>query len=165
MFCGPDDLFNRRTKVDFAAKKFKELNTKELYEILRARAEIFVMEQNINYQDMDGTDYKSLHCFFSENDKVTAYLRAYYQNENTDEVKIGRVLTLRHGGGLGRKLMEESLAAIIDKMPCSKMCMDAQKHAVGFYEKFGFRAVSGEFMEEGIVHIAMELNVIKTGLY
>lgn len=147
--------------ADFTAKRFEELTTAELYEILRARSEIFIMEQRINYQDMDGTDYKSLHCFFHEGEKITAYLRAYYRDGDADAVQIGRVLTLRHGGGLGKRLIQESMAAIRDRMPCSKMCMDAQKHAVGFYEKFGFKAVSGEFMEEGIVHVAMELEVKK----
>lgn len=145
--------------MDFAAKTFEELNTEELYEILKARAEIFIMEQQINYQDMDDVDYRSLHCFFREDKKVTAYLRAYYKNGAKDTVQIGRVLTQKHGEGLGRRLMEESMGVIKDKMPCARICMDAQKYAVGFYEKFGFRTVSGEFMEEGIIHIAMETEV------
>lgn len=144
---------------NFTAKMFDGLTAKELYEILKARAEIFIIEQKINYQDMDDVDYRSLHCFFREKEKVTAYLRAYYKNDGSDTVQIGRVLTLEHGCGLGRRLMEESIRAVKNKMPCARICMDAQKHAVGFYEKFGFKTVSDEFLEEGIVHIAMELEV------
>ena len=145
--------------MNLIIKKFEELNTIELYEILKARAEIFIMEQNIHYQDMDNIDYKSLHCFFMENNKVIAYLRAFYEENNNDVVRIGRVLTLKHGNGIGRELLEKSLKAIKEQMNCKKISMDAQKYAVGFYEKFGFKTVSNDFLEEGIVHVVMELDV------
>lgn len=137
------------------AKKFNELTTTQLYEILKARSEIFIIEQNIHYQDMDDFDYDSLHCFFMEDNKITAYLRAFYKDENT--VKIGRVLTLNHGNGIGRQLLEQSLTAIREKMKCKKILVDAQKHAVGFYEKFGFKVTSEDFLEEGVLHNTMEL--------
>lgn len=140
-------------------KKFDELTTTELYEILKARAEIFIMEQNINYQDMDDIDYKSMHCFIKDEDKVIAYLRAFYKSEDKSVVKIGRVLTLEHGKGVGRVLLEESIEAIKEKMQCNQIYIEAQKHAIGFYEKFGFVTTSGEFLEEGIIHVAMELDV------
>ncbi len=145
--------------MNLIAKKFEELDIAELYEILKARTEIFIMEQNIHYQDMDNVDYKSLHCFFMEENKVIAYLRAFYQEDNNDIVRIGRVLTLRHGNGIGRELMEKSIVAIKEKMKCKKISMDAQKHAVGFYEKFGFQVVSDDFLEEGVVHVVMELEL------
>lgn len=137
------------------AKYFHELNTTELYEILKARTEIFAVEQNIIYQDMDNIDYDSLHCFFMEDGRVIAYLRAFYQDE--DVVKIGRVLTVEHGRGIGRELMSQSLKAIKEKMTYKKITMDAQKYAVGFYEKFHFKVVSDDFLEEQIVHVVMEL--------
>ena len=140
-------------------KNFDELTTTELYEILKARAEIFIMEQNINYQDMDDIDYKSMHCFIKDRDKVIAYLRAFYKSEDKSVVKIGRVLTLEHGKGVGRVLLEESIKAIKEKMQCNQIYIEAQKHAIGFYEKFGFVTTSGEFLEEGIIHVAMELDV------
>lgn len=145
--------------MNVTVKTFDELTTTELYENLKARAEIFIMEQNINYQDMDDIDYRSLHCFIKEGDKVIAYLRAFYKSEDKSVVKIGRVLTLEHGKGVGRVLLEESIRAIKEKMHCNKIYIEAQKHAVGFYEKFGFVTTSGEFLEEGIVHVAMELEV------
>lgn len=145
--------------MDLIAKEFNELTTNELYEILKARAEIFIMEQNINYQDMDDIDYKSLHCFFIDDNKVVAYLRVFYTDDNKDIVKVGRVLTLKHGNGIGRDLLEQSIKVIKDKMKCEKICMNAQKHAVGFYEKFGFKVKSDDFLEEGVVHVAMELEL------
>lgn len=144
---------------ELTAKTFDELSNTEVYEILKARSEIFIMEQNIHYQDMDDVDYKSLHCFFKENSSVIAYLRAFYQKESTDVVKIGRVLTLQHGNGTGTDLLRQSLKAIEEKMKCKEIVMDAQKHAVGFYEKFGFCITSEEFLEEGIVHVTMRLKL------
>lgn len=143
--------------MDLICKTFEELTTKELYEILKARAEIFIMEQKILYQDMDNIDYNCLHCFFMEEDNAAAYLRAFYTDKSKSSVQIGRVLTLKHGVGIGKKLMTESLSAIKYKMDCRRICMDAQKHAVGFYKKFGFKVVSDDFLEEGIVHVKMEL--------
>lgn len=145
--------------INLISKRFNELTTTELYEILKARSEIFVIEQKIHYQDMDNVDYNSLHCFFMEDNKVIAYLRAFYQEDNKDIVKIGRVLTLKHGNGVGRNLMKQSLETIKEKMVCKKVCMNAQKHAVDFYKKFGFKTVSDEFLEEGIVHVVMELEL------
>lgn len=143
--------------MNLIAKQFDELTATEVYEILKARSEIFIIEQNICYQDMDDIDYDSLHCFFVEDNKVIAYLRAFYEKDNV--VKVGRVLTLKHGNGIGKKLLEQSLVAIKEKMKCKKICMDAQKYAVGFYEKFGFKVTSEDFLEEGIVHNTMELKI------
>ena len=145
--------------MQLVTKFFDELSAMEIYEILKARAEIFIMEQNINYQDMDDVDYRSLHCFYMENDKVIAYLRAFPEKDCVDTVRIGRVLTLKHGSGMGRKLMEESMVLIKEKMNCKRIVMDAQTHAIGFYEKFGFEVTSEEFWEEGILHVAMERSI------
>lgn len=148
--------------MKFQAKRFEELSTKELYEILKSRAEIFIMEQNIQYVDMDNIDYESLHCFLIEDNRVIGYLRAFYQDDEKSIVKIGRVLTLQHGHGIGKELMQESIKAISEKMKCKKITMDAQKHAIGFYEKSGFQVMSDEFLEEGIVHVVMENEIKKS---
>ncbi|MCR5812766.1 MAG: GNAT family N-acetyltransferase [Lachnospiraceae bacterium] len=137
------------------SKYFDELTTTELYEILRARAEIFVVEQNCVYQDLDGIDYESLHVFAEEGGKVTAYLRAFHKDENT--VQMGRVLTLRHGEGLGGKLLREGIAQVRARMQPAKICIDAQCYATGFYEREGFRICSEEFLEDGIPHVQMVL--------
>ena len=145
--------------MTFISKKFNELTLGELYEILKARCEVFLMEQRIVCQDMDDVDYDSLHCFIKEGDRVIAYLRAFYMEDEPDTVKIGRVLTLTHGRGDGRTLMEESLKAIKEKMPCDGLCVHAQKYAAGYYGKFGFETVSDDFLEEGIVHVEMRTKV------
>lgn len=141
--------------MNLIVKKFNELTVSELYEILKSRSEIFNLEQKIHCQDMDDIDYKSIHCFFKENNRVIAYLRAFYSDEKI--VKIGRVLTLNHGKGIGKELLNQSLKKIKEKMKCEKITMNSQKHAIGFYEKFGFKVVSDDFLEEGIWHVVMEI--------
>ena len=96
------------------SKVFSELTTKELYEILKARAAIFVVEQNCVYQDLDDRDYDSLHVFFEEDGKVTAYLRAFSKGNGV--VQMGRVLTRQHGTGLGKKILKEGIKKIRERM-------------------------------------------------
>lgn len=140
--------------MEFKAKAFDQLTTTELYEIVRSRTEIFLMEQNIICRDFDGVDYHSLHCFLQEDDgKVVAYLRAYIYE---DAVRIGRVLTLCHGIGLGKRLMTDSIPVIKEFFNCNKLVIDSQKHAEGFYMGLGFVTVSDEFLEENIPHVRME---------
>ena len=145
--------------MTFIAKNFNELSTTELYEILKARAEIFILERKMCCLDLDGVDYISRHFFIENDGRVIAYLRAFYDGDNTDIVQIGRVLSIEHGVGLGAEIMTKAIEDIKKIMKCKAICLDSQKHAVGFYEKLGFKAVSGEFLEEGVVHIEMELRI------
>lgn len=143
--------------MKYIVKSFEELTTTELYEILKLRSEIFVVEQNCVYQDLDDIDYQSLHIFCEENHKVFAYLRIYPKRSETDVVQIGRVVTLKHRTGSGSVLMQKGIQTIKDTMNYKKIYIVAQKQAIGFYEKFGFIITSDEFLEDGIPHVAMEL--------
>lgn len=138
-------------------KDFSQLTTEELYEILKSRAEIFLLEQGIVCQDMDDVDYVSMHYFFTSGKRVVAYLRAFLSNKEKNIVTIGRVITLEHKKGLGSELVMKSITDIKERFNPSKISVHAQKQATGFYEKMGFVPVSGEYLEEGIVHITMEL--------
>ena len=142
--------------MNITVKKFNELNTAERYEILKSRAEVFLLEQNIVCQDLDDVDYESYHFFIKDENRVTAYLRAYFFDENKTVVKIGRVLTLSHGKGTGKILMDKALDEIKNKIGCEKIFVNAQTQAEGFYKKCGFVTVSEEFMEEGVPHVRME---------
>jgi len=141
--------------MNWAIKTFDELTGKEIYEILKSRAEVFVKEQKISYVDEDNVDYKSWHVFATENDRVCAYLRAFMDSENT--LKIGRVLTLVHGKGIGTQLMKYAISELRAKTSCKKIIMDAQSHAISFYKRLGFTITSEEYLEEGIPHVDMEL--------
>ena len=145
--------------MKFVSKSFDELTTTELYEILKSRSAVFIVEKGMNCQDMDDTDYISRHIFLEADPKVVAYLRAFCKCDSSDTVKIGRVLTLNHGVGLGKKLMVLSIEEIKKKFKCKKISLSSQLTAVGFYEKFGFKVVSDEFTEEGVLHVKMELEL------
>ena len=143
--------------MEWMIKKFTELSAEEIYEILRSRAEIFVKEQKICCTDPDGVDYESVHIFCFDNGRVSAYMRAFQYDENT--VKVGRVLTLVHRNGLGSELMKKAISEIPKIFPCNKIYVAAQKQAVPFYEHCGFTVTSDEYLEEGIPHHDMILNL------
>ncbi len=146
--------------MNYISKNFDELTTKELYEILKSRAKIFVEEQNMNYVDMDDTDYISRHFFLEQNGEIVAYLRAFCYGKENDTLKIGRVLSIQHGIGLGSKLMNLVIDEMHKNNMCKKIVVSAQKHAEGFYRQFGFEAVSDEYYEEeGLLHIFMEKRI------
>lgn len=138
-------------------KTFQELTTKELYEILKVRGAIFVVEQNCAYQDIDGLDETSLHLFYEDGGQVQAYLRAFEKEPGI--VQMGRVLTLRHGEGLGGHLLHEGIPVIKEQFHPRKIVIEAQCYATGYYEKAGFQRCSEEFLEDGIPHVRMELTL------
>ena len=146
--------------MGFVAKTFDELTAKEIYEILKSRAMVFQMEQGIHYVDPDDVDYDSIHIFRMTDGRVDAYLRAYRTEETADDtLKIGRVLTLEHGNGLGTELMKYAIHILPKMTGCKKIIMDAQKRAEEFYKRLGFVVTSDEYMEEGVVHIDMSLEL------
>lgn len=141
--------------MELTIKTFQELTTKELYEILKVRGAIFVVEQNCSYQDIDGLDETSLHLFYEDGGQVQAYLRAFEKEPGI--VQMGRVLTLRHGEGLGGHLLHEGIPVIKEQFHPRKIVIEAQCYATGYYEKAGFQRCSEEFLEDGIPHVRMEL--------
>ena len=145
--------------MHLVSKFFDELTTRELYELLKARAEIFVVEQNCVYQDLDDQDYNGLHVYYEEDGKVLAYLRAFPKSESDGIVQMGRFLTVTHGIGLGGKLLKEGLQQIINKMQPKEIFIHAQCYATGFYEKAGFKICSEEFLEDDIPHVGMRLQL------
>lgn len=145
--------------MNLVIKNFKELSGLEVYEILRARSQVFIVEEKMNCQDMDYQDFNSRHYFLEEDGKVLSYMRVYFDDENKESVKIGRVLSIKRKIGLGRKLFESSLSDIKKYFRVKKIVLHSQKHAIGFYEKLGFKTVSDEYIEEGVVHVTMMLDI------
>lgn len=141
-------------------KTFEELTTKELYELFKARMEIFVVEGDCVYQDFDDVDYESVHVFYQNDDGIVlAYLRLFRRNDNPNIVQMGRVLTLKHGIGLGGKLLHAGIDVAKKYMKAEKIYIEARKHTIGFYEREGFEVCSEEFLEVGIPHVQMELKL------
>ncbi len=141
--------------MELVVKTFDKLNTRELYEILRVRAAVFVVEQECAYQDVDGIDPKAVHAFLQDENGVQAYLRVFEKDERT--AQMGRMLTVQRGAGLGGWLLKEGIRVARDVLKKDVLYIEAQSYATGFYEREGFRVTSEEFLEDGIPHVKMEL--------
>jgi ElaA protein len=136
-------------------KRFNELTVDELYELLRVRSEVFVVEQDCVYQDMDGDDQASIHLWLTEGDKVVALCRVCPAGTHMEEVSIGRVITAERGKGYGKRIMLEGIKAAKEHFRAKRIDIEAQEYARGFYEQVGFRQSSEPFILDGIPHIRM----------
>lgn len=140
-------------------KSFEQLTTTDLYEILRLRSAVFVVEQTCPYQDIDGSDYESLHIYCEEDGQLLAYLRLYLQDTETMTARIGRVISAQRGIGLGAKILSAGITAAKEELHARHIFIEAQSYAIGFYEKAGFTVCGEEFLEDGIPHVPMTLDL------
>ena len=136
-------------------KTFQDLTTDELYELLKVRSEVFVVEQNCVYQDMDGDDQKSIHMWLTVADKIVALARVCPAGTHMKEISIGRVITTERGKGYGKLIMLRAIDAAIEHFGATLIDIEAQEYARGFYEGIGFKQSSDTFMLDGIPHIKM----------
>ncbi|MBQ6044299.1 MAG: GNAT family N-acetyltransferase [Bacteroidales bacterium] len=136
-------------------KLFRELTVDELYELLRVRSEVFVVEQDCVYQDLDGDDQFSVHLWLTEGDKVVALCRVCPAGTHMEEVSIGRSITTERGKGNGKRIMLEGIKVARDHFNAERIEIEAQEYARGFYEQVGFRQSSEPFILDGIPHIRM----------
>lgn len=148
-------------EMEYREKRFSELSVPELYEILRARSAVFVVEQQCVYQDVDGTDRRAWHLWYEAEGRVWAYARVYWKEEAGRVAQIGRVLTVARGQGLGLRLLRRAVELCEGRLGATTVCLEAQTYAVGFYEKMDFRVVSEEFLEDGIPHVRMVRRVAR----
>ncbi len=132
-------------------KPFAELDVDELYELLRLRSEVFVVEQNCVFLDQDNKDQKCHHVLVYADNKLAAYSRLVPAGLSYAEVSIGRVITSpeARGSGLGRKLMELSIRSCYDLFGPADIRIGAQTYALPFYESLGFVAGGGDMMRMG----------------
>ena len=144
-----------RNELKLHKNTFQELTTEELYELLRVRSEVFVVEQNCVYQDMDGDDQKAIHLWLTVEEKVVALARVCPAGTHMQEISIGRVITTERGKGYGKQMMLYAIDAAIEHFDAKLIDIEAQEYARGFYESVGFRQSSEPFMLDGIPHIKM----------
>jgi ElaA protein len=144
----------------YAIKSFEELSNEELYQILRLRSEVFVVEQNCVFQDMDNKDQESLHVMCYIDDKLAAYTRILPQGLSFEEVSIGRVITspFYRGLGLGKEIMERSIAVCEKQFGSRPIRIGAQHYLKKFYNELGFVEIGNVYIEDGIEHIEMVKN-------
>ncbi len=136
-------------------KSFQELTVDELYELLRVRSEVFVVEQKCVYQDLDGDDQKSIHLWLTVAEKVVALARVCPAGTHMKEISIGRVITTKRGKGYGKQIMLHAIDAAREDFRAKLIDIEAQEYAKGFYESVGFKQSSDSFMLDGIPHIKM----------
>ena len=149
------------SRATIHTKTFQELTTTDLYEIQKARFKVFVVEQRCFYLDLDDIDYESIHVFMTEGQKEVAAYGRLFREDQPGVWHIGRVLTVHRGAGLGRQLMA-SIIRTASELGATTLRMEAQVHAIGFYEKLGFAVCSDEFEEAGIPHVRMERTLLST---
>jgi ElaA protein len=145
-------------KIKWQCASFEELSGKQIYLILQARNEVFAVEQNCVYRDMDNIDFTALHLIaWADDGNLAAYLRITAPHTDYREPSLGRVLTSKafRGKGLGRQLMLEGLKYLNAHYPGQASRINAQVYLREFYRSFGFEAVSDEYLEDGIPHIEM----------
>jgi len=143
--------------INWITKTFNDLTVHELYAILRLRSEVFVVEQNCVFQDMDNKDQTSWHLMGWEKDKLVAYTRLIPPGMSYEMASIGRVITLQtaRGTGIGKQLMEKSIEEAERLFGKAPIKIGAQLYLREFYQSLGFIQSSDVYDEDGIDHIEM----------
>lgn len=146
--------------LDISAKTFQQLSLNELYYILQLRSEVFVVEQDCVYQDVDGKDQKALHIIGKKGDKIVGYTRVFKPGDYFKESSIGRVVVSKKERHLnyGEQLMKASIYAIEANFNTKEIKLSAQKYLEKFYNNLGFITEGEPYLEDGIPHIAMVKN-------
>lgn len=145
--------------MELVIKHFSELSLEELYAILKARVDVFVVEQKCPYPEIDGKDLDAYHIFMRDENGIAAYLRVLKSGVSFDAPAIGRILTTRRGEGLGAEIVREGIKFASEKLAADLIKIEAQTYAREFYEKLGFKQCSEPFMDDGIEHIVMRLTL------
>ena len=138
-------------------KAFDQLSTTELYDLLQLRSEVFVVEQNCAYQDVDGKDQKALHVLGYKKDQLVAYTRAFGPGDYFEEASIGRVVVSQteRQHNYGYSIMEATISAIKTYFNTGTIALSAQTYLTQFYKNLGFQEEGEGYLEDGIPHVRM----------
>jgi len=145
------------SNIIWKIKTFEEFTVPELYQVLKARVDVFVVEQNCPYPDLDDYDQKAIHIWAEENGKVLAYCRVFNKGIKYHETSIGRVLTTENARGksLGKLLIQYAVETIENRFHTSEIRISAQDYLLKFYAGFGFEDTGKKYMEDDIPHTEM----------
>ena len=149
--------------MNIVIKKFSELSTEEIYNILKLRSEVFVVEQNCVYQDIDEKDQKATHLFIEKNNEIIAYTRIFKKGDYYEEnPSIGRVVVSKkeRGKNLGKEIMLNSIEFIKKEMEGRKIELSAQKYLDKFYKDLDFYSEGEDYLEDGIPHQRMFYDLV-----
>ena len=145
--------------MELTVKHFRDLSCDELLDLLKLRVAVFVVEQNCAYQEVDEADRSAIHLWLREGDEIVACARVLPAGAAFEEVAIGRVIAAKRRCGLGSRIVAEAIGAAKEQFGAKRIVLEAQVYAKALYEKLGFCVTSEEFLEDGIPHILMTLEV------
>lgn len=148
----------RAEEMQLCVKRFSELTTEELYDILKTRVAVFVVEQNCPYMELDDLDKTAFHVWLRDEQGIEAYLRVMDRNAEREYVSLGRVLAVRRRCGLATRVVQEGIRIAKEYFGADKIYLEAQVYTKSLYEKQGFVQISEEFLEDGIPHVKMLLD-------
>ena len=136
---------------------FDELTLRELYELLQLRTEVFTVEQNCVFQDIDGTDDQAMHLLGTQNSQLVAYARCFPAGVKFAEASIGRVVTrsLARGSGVGHLLIQQAVSSVCGLWGPQPIRIGAQARLKAYYSGHGFVDVGVPYIEDGIEHLEM----------
>ena len=145
--------------LNWVQKTYKDLTKDELYNILKLRVEVFVVEQECPYPEVDGRDKECTHIWLEENGKLFAYCRIVPPETEEDYYAIGRVIVIKEkrGQGYAKELMERAITFLRDEWKAEQVWLHGQEYLRGFYGSFGFREVTDVYLEDNIPHVDMLL--------
>lgn len=141
----------------WSVKTFEDLSKEELYKIIQARINVFVVEQNSPYPDLDNEDQKAIHLWCESGGKIMAYCRIFGEGIKYNECSLGRVLTTEEARGkkVGRSLMTIALQIIESRFRTKEVRISAQDYLLDFYKSFGFKDTGKKYLEDNIPHTEM----------
>lgn len=144
-------------EIVWITKSFDQLSVKELYGLLRLREQVFIIEQNCIYPDLDNKDQKALHILGISNDEIISYSRIFKPGDYFNTASIGRVVTDKsfRNQKVGYTLMQKSITAVEQYFGETTITISAQQYLTGFYESLGFVQVGEGYLEDDIPHIRM----------
>ncbi len=145
------------SKIIWRIKTFEEFTVPELYAVIKARVDVFVVEQNCPYPDLDNYDQKALHLWAEEDGEVLAYCRIFDKGIKYKETSIGRVLTTEkaRGKNLGKQMIAYAVQTIENRFRTSGIRISAQDYLLRFYSGFGFEDTGKKYLEDDIPHTEM----------
>ncbi|UFT99778.1 GNAT family N-acetyltransferase [Radiobacillus kanasensis] len=146
--------------MEWMYKHFEQLTTTELYQIIKARIDVFVLEQECAYSELDNHDQASTHLFLHNGEEVIAYARLLPKGTTYSQASFGRVLVNQNyrGGGHAKELLQRSIDYILKEWDEEEIKIQGQEYLRHFYSSFGFEEISDVYLEDGIPHVDMILN-------
>ena len=143
--------------MDWYIRRFEEFTPDELYDVLRLRLDVFVVEQSCPYPELDGVDKEAVHLFAREDGRTVACLRLFPKSGEPGVLCMGRVVAAIRGTGLGGELLRRGIDHAFHALGTEEIYIESQEYAQGFYAREGFVVCSDAFLEDGIPHVQMRL--------